>query len=117
MNEWANQNFNFRVVSSRIAKSTEQLNKLRVTISALSAFKPRHHSPEIHTDTISDNLTCDRQFKSDAKLDDSDTIDKVAEAQIPCGMKASGRRPAEEKNQNRRGSDLDRRASMVNKDS
>ena len=70
------------LVSSRITSSGEQFNKLRLTISALSAFKPRATSitiPSNHADDGPSNHICHSQCDCDTKQHDA--IDKVAKAQ------------------------------------
>ena len=71
----------FERVSSRITRPTEPLNKLRLTISALSAFKPRNQVsiPSNCSDISTGNNTCDSQCSIDTKQDDA--INKVAMAQ------------------------------------
>ena len=87
----------FNLVSSRITRSTEQFNKLRLTISALSAFKPRNQVsiPSNNADFSPSNHNCDSQRNCDTKEDDA--IDKVAKAQavLPEGRQTAEKRKKE----------------------
>lgn len=84
--------FVFNIVSSRITTSTDQFHKLRLTISALSAFKPSRHAPisavpsnqpesipSNRTDSIHSNPICVDQ--SDCGKEQDDVIERVAKAQ------------------------------------
>ena len=79
--------------------STEQLNKLRMTISALYAFKSKKHETDNFVCTAdNDKHLCDRQRSSCEEDKLLDSIDKVAEAQIPFGKSISENRAMEENN-------------------
>lgn len=109
LTEHQNRVVGFERVSSRITNSTEQFNKLRMTISALNAFKPKRSAT---SEAILNNNNDINDGQSEVKSKESDAIEKVAEAQISQGKKSSGRRSAEEKSRKRRGSNVDRQSSM-----
>ena len=76
----------FNLVSSRITRSTEQFNKLRLTISALSAFKPKNQNliPSNDTEISASSNTCRNTCNSQCNCEkqQEDAIDKVAMAQV-----------------------------------
>ena len=72
----------FFLVSSRIARSSDNFNKLRLTISALSLFKPSNETGMIKSLSNQDDSstqTCDNESHCDTKEDD--VIAMVAKAQ------------------------------------
>lgn len=74
-----------------------------MTISALYAFKSKNHETDNFVCIDNDKHMCDGR-RSDCEDKLLDSIDKVAEAQIPSGKKISENRAMEEKNRKRRGS-------------